>query len=247
MSQPDFFLPIVEQETIGGNSLTERANTAALFETFGHLKPGVTPEQAEADVNRVAAELAKAYPKEFDAKHMVVGRTGLIGLQRGSARVRDGVDGAGRADSAGRLRQPGRTVCGARFGSRARSCAAAGAGVDAEENSAAVVDRGGVDLAGRRDAGSAGRDAAFAQAEHVAAVRGSADPYSGDDGRAHLRRGAGARVVQRIPVRDRAGAAGDAREPLRSGEGRLDEHERGARSRCAMCCWWRRSRFARCW
>jgi predicted permease len=74
---PDFFLPIVEQELIGGNSLTDRANTAALFETFGHLKPGVTPEQAEADVNRVAAELAKAYPKEFDAKHMVVGRTGL--------------------------------------------------------------------------------------------------------------------------------------------------------------------------
>ncbi len=77
---PDFFLPIVEQETIGGNSLTDRANTAALFETFGHLKPGVTPQQAEADVNRVAAELAKAYPKEFDAKHMVLGRTGLSGF-----------------------------------------------------------------------------------------------------------------------------------------------------------------------
>ena len=74
---PDFFLPIVEQELIGGNSLTDRANTQAIFETFGHLKPGVTPQQAEADVNRVAAELAKAYPKEFDAKHVVVGRTGL--------------------------------------------------------------------------------------------------------------------------------------------------------------------------
>jgi predicted permease len=81
--QPDFFLPIVEQETIGGNSLTERANTAALFETFGHLKPGVTPEQAGADVNRVAAELAKAYPKEFDAKHMVVGPTGLSAFSGG--------------------------------------------------------------------------------------------------------------------------------------------------------------------
>ncbi len=74
---PDFFLPIVEQEVIGGNSITERANTAALFETFGHLKPGVTPKQAEADVNRVAEELAKAYPREFEGKHMVVGRTGL--------------------------------------------------------------------------------------------------------------------------------------------------------------------------
>jgi predicted permease len=74
---PDFYMPIVEQEVVGGNSLTDRANTQALFETFGHLKPGVTPEQAEADVNRVAAELAKAYPREFEAKHMVVARTGL--------------------------------------------------------------------------------------------------------------------------------------------------------------------------
>ena len=74
---PDFFIPIVEQELVGGNPLTERDNTAALFETFGHLKPGVTPQQAEADVNRVAAELAKAYPRGFAGKHVVVGRTGL--------------------------------------------------------------------------------------------------------------------------------------------------------------------------
>jgi predicted permease len=74
---PDFFVPIVEQELLGGNSLTERGNTAALFETFGHLKPGITPQQAEADVNRVAAELANTYPKEFEGKHVVVGRTGL--------------------------------------------------------------------------------------------------------------------------------------------------------------------------
>ena len=74
---PDFFIPIVEQEVVGGNSLTDRANTAALFETFGHLRPEVTPQQAEADVNRVAAELAKTYPREFEGKHMAVGRTGL--------------------------------------------------------------------------------------------------------------------------------------------------------------------------
>ncbi len=78
---PDFFLPIVEQELLGGNSLNERGNTAALFETFGHLKPGVTQEQAEADVNRVAGELARAYPKEFEDKHVVVGRTGLTAFR----------------------------------------------------------------------------------------------------------------------------------------------------------------------
>lgn len=78
---PDFFIPVVEQETIGGSSLTDRSTTQALFETFGHLKAGVTPKQAEADVNRVAAELAKAYPKEFESKHMVVGRTGLTAFR----------------------------------------------------------------------------------------------------------------------------------------------------------------------
>ncbi len=99
---PDFFLPVVEQELIGGNSLTDRTNTAALFETFGHLKPGVTREQAEADVNRVAGELAKAYPKDFEAKRMVVGRTKqkavlvpacLRGAKAAACRARlDGVD-----------------------------------------------------------------------------------------------------------------------------------------------------------
>ena len=74
---PDFFIPIVEQETIGGNSLTERGNFQAIFETFGHLKPGVTPEQAEADANRVAAAMARAYPRQMDGKHVVLGRTGL--------------------------------------------------------------------------------------------------------------------------------------------------------------------------
>ena len=74
---PDFFMPIVEQEILGGNSLNDRANTAAIFESFGHLKPGVTQQLAEADANRVAGELVKAYPKEFQATHVVIGRTGL--------------------------------------------------------------------------------------------------------------------------------------------------------------------------
>jgi predicted permease len=78
---PDFFIPIMEQELLGGNSITDRANGAAIFETFGHLKPGITPEQAEADVNRVAVALAKAYPKEFEAKRIVIGRTGLTSFR----------------------------------------------------------------------------------------------------------------------------------------------------------------------
>lgn len=74
---PDFFMPVVEQEVVGGNSLTDRSNTAALFETFGHLKRGVTPEQARADVNGVEAGLARAYPREIERRQVVLGRTGL--------------------------------------------------------------------------------------------------------------------------------------------------------------------------
>lgn len=74
---PDFFLPVVEQELIGGNSLTDRATSQTLFETVGHLKAGVTPAQAEADVNAVAGNLAKTYPRDFEAKHIVIGRTGF--------------------------------------------------------------------------------------------------------------------------------------------------------------------------
>jgi predicted permease len=79
---PDFYMPIVEQEVIGGNSMTDRATSQTLFETVGHLKPGVTPAQAEVDVNAVAAYLAKTYPKEVEAKHIVIGRTGLSAFTR---------------------------------------------------------------------------------------------------------------------------------------------------------------------
>ncbi|HEX8800552.1 MAG TPA: ABC transporter permease [Terriglobales bacterium] len=79
---PDFYMPIVEQEVIGGNSMTDRATSQTLFETVGHLKPGVTPAQAEADVNAVAGYLAKTYPKEVEAKHIVIGRTGVTAFTR---------------------------------------------------------------------------------------------------------------------------------------------------------------------
>src|SRR5580765_8838511 len=53
---PDFFMPIVNQEqTDAQNSLNSRANTNSIFEAIGHLKPGVTPAQAVADLDAVSA------------------------------------------------------------------------------------------------------------------------------------------------------------------------------------------------
>ncbi|HEY2860919.1 MAG TPA: ABC transporter permease [Terracidiphilus sp.] len=82
----DFFLPIVNLPQISEISLTVRPSSGELFETFGHLKPGVTPAQAEADVNAVAAYLSKTYPKDFELKHIEIGRTGLTAFG-GAARA----------------------------------------------------------------------------------------------------------------------------------------------------------------
>ena len=74
----DFFMPIVNQQQVEGQDLLkDRGTTHGVFETIGHLKRGVTPEQAEADINSVGAYLEKTYPKEFSQKKAVLGHTGL--------------------------------------------------------------------------------------------------------------------------------------------------------------------------
>src|SRR5262249_27858104 len=74
----DFFMPIVNQEQVYGlNVLNARGNIHAVFEAVGHLKPGVTPAQAVADLNAVGAYLEKTYPKEFGQKSSSLARAGL--------------------------------------------------------------------------------------------------------------------------------------------------------------------------
>jgi predicted permease len=74
----DFFMPLVNQEHVSGEKfLDDRGTSRAIFEAIGHLKPGVTPAQALADVNSVGTYLEKAYPKEFSQKKTALGRVGL--------------------------------------------------------------------------------------------------------------------------------------------------------------------------
>ena len=80
---PDFFMPIVNQEQVHGEStLDARGNTHGVFETFGHLKPGVTPAQAVADLEAVGTYLEKTYPKEFAQKSYSLPRAGLSSFGR---------------------------------------------------------------------------------------------------------------------------------------------------------------------
>jgi predicted permease len=74
---PDFFMPIVNQEQLGTESLNTRWTEHTVFESLGHLKPGVTPAMAVADVDAVGAYLERTYPKEFGHKTTVLSREGL--------------------------------------------------------------------------------------------------------------------------------------------------------------------------
>jgi predicted permease len=80
---PDFFMPIINQEQVGGeNRLDARGNIHGVFEAFGHLRAGVTPAQAVADVNAVGAYLEKTYPKEVSHKNSSLSRQGLSSFGR---------------------------------------------------------------------------------------------------------------------------------------------------------------------
>ena len=76
--RPDLWAPIVNQQQIEGySSLDQRGNRGR--EVIGRLKADVTPVQAVADLNTIAASLARAYPKDDDSIGFMLGRPGLAG------------------------------------------------------------------------------------------------------------------------------------------------------------------------
>jgi predicted permease len=79
LATPDFFAPIVNQEQIEGKYTLDARGTHSLFMTLGHLKAGVTPEQARADLNSIGAYLEKTYPREQGSRTFVLARPGFYG------------------------------------------------------------------------------------------------------------------------------------------------------------------------
>jgi predicted permease len=75
---PDFFVPMVEHPLLAGQDLSGRGDKP-IFEALGHLKPGVTEAQAEADLNSTGAYLQKTYPKEVGKMTFVLRRPNLYG------------------------------------------------------------------------------------------------------------------------------------------------------------------------
>jgi predicted permease len=80
---PDFFVPIVNQEQLEGRNRLNVRTTTSVFMSFGHLKPGVTVEQAAADLNAISADLEKTYPTEHAATKITLVRPGLYGSYLG--------------------------------------------------------------------------------------------------------------------------------------------------------------------
>lgn len=76
----DFYVPLIDHEQLQGDNVLEvRGNRRGILEAFGHLKPGVTPAMAAADLNTIGAELEKSYPKENSKMNFTLARPGLGG------------------------------------------------------------------------------------------------------------------------------------------------------------------------
>ena len=82
---PDFWAPMVEQEQIQGFKVLEARGTHDLFMVLGHLKAGVTPVQAIADLNSVGSYLEKTYPKTDANMSFSLARPSLVGDALGPA------------------------------------------------------------------------------------------------------------------------------------------------------------------
>ena len=76
---PEFFVPMVNQEQVDGTNLLGSRQDRWIFEALGHVKPGVTPEQASADLSSIGSFLEKAYPKDDSQMSFALGRPGLYG------------------------------------------------------------------------------------------------------------------------------------------------------------------------
>jgi predicted permease len=84
--QGDLWVPMAMQEQILGQLTLGARGTRGNNRVFGRLRAGVTREQAEADVNRVAAALVREYPKDNARLGYTVGRAGSSSdLTRGEA------------------------------------------------------------------------------------------------------------------------------------------------------------------
>ncbi|MGA7860215.1 MAG: ABC transporter permease [Terracidiphilus sp.] len=81
---PDFWVPMVDQEQVQGLQILNDRRSRYIFMVLGHLKAGVTPAQAIADLNSVGAYLEKTYPKDDSNMTFSLARPSLAGDMLGA-------------------------------------------------------------------------------------------------------------------------------------------------------------------
>ena len=75
---PAMWIPLVQTPDLQGvDNMKYRGNHSAMV--VGRLRPGVTPKEAEADLNSLGAWLAKTYPSDDDGVKFTLARPGLVG------------------------------------------------------------------------------------------------------------------------------------------------------------------------
>jgi predicted permease len=78
---PSFFVPLVNHEQVSGASDLNERGARWLFMVVGHLKGGVSPAGATADLNSIGAYLAKTYPNDERQAGFLLVRPNLLGDQ----------------------------------------------------------------------------------------------------------------------------------------------------------------------
>ena len=80
---PDLFVPLVNREQLDGKNDLNVRKERWLFMVLGHLKKGVTPAQAIADVNSIGSSLEKSYPNDSANLSFTLARPFLYGNEVG--------------------------------------------------------------------------------------------------------------------------------------------------------------------
>ena len=75
---PDFFVPIVNHGQLSTDDLNSR-KSRWIFMVLGHLKAGVTPAQAAADLDSIGTYLERSYPRDDGKVYFRLVRPGLYG------------------------------------------------------------------------------------------------------------------------------------------------------------------------
>jgi macrolide transport system ATP-binding/permease protein len=76
---PDLWVPMVQQEQVQGWRVLNDRGQRDIYMVVGHVKAGITPAQAIADLNSVGSYLEKTYPKDDAYMTYSLARPGLAG------------------------------------------------------------------------------------------------------------------------------------------------------------------------